>query len=272
MIAIFAAEFLIFRMKIAIIGAGSMGSAIAQGLLQHNALEACNLCIADLNAAALAPFKALGAQTFEFATAAVKEADLAVVAVKPWLAKEVMRSVSSALQPAAMVASIAAGITLAQMQEELKGRTLFRVMPNIAVLAAQSMTFIASDNASEEQAQAMLNLFGLLGKSVFIPEQQMAAATALSSCGIAYAMRYISANMRAGVELGFTAEFAKEVMLQTVQGAVSLLKQTGEHPEKEIDKVTTPNGLTIRGLNELEHSSFTSAVINAVKTSFKKED
>jgi len=245
-----------------------MGGAIAHGLLQHKAVEARNLCIADLNATALAPFKTLGVNTFEHGTAAAKEADLVIVAVKPWLAKEVMRDINSALKPATMVASIAAGISLAQMQEELKGPALFRVMPNTAVLAAQSMTFIASDSASKEQMQTVLNLFGCLGKSVFIPEQQMAAATALSSCGIAYAMRYISANMRAGVELGFTSDFAKEIMLQTVQGAVSLLAQTGEHPEKEIDKVTTPNGLTIRGLNKLDHEGFSSAIINAVKASF----
>jgi pyrroline-5-carboxylate reductase len=254
-------------MKTAIIGAGNMGGAIAHGFLQGNAVEARNLYAADPNAAALAPLKALGVQTFEQAAAAVKEVDLAVVAVKPWLAKEVMRSLHPALKPAAMVASVVAGVTLEQMREELKGRTVFRVMPNTAAAVGQSMTFIASSSASKEQEQAMLALFTTLGKTMLLPEQQMPAATALSSCGIAYAMRYISANMRAGVELGFTADAAKEIMLQTLQGAVSLLKQTGEHPEKEIDRVTTPKGLTIKGLNELEHGGFTSAVVKAVKAS-----
>ena len=190
---------------------------------------------------------------------------MVIIAVKPWLAKEVMRSISQALKPVAMVASVAAGITLAQMQEELKERTRFRVMPNTAMLAGQSMTFIASDNANKEQEQTMLSLFANLGRTMLISEQQMTAATALSSCGIAYAMRYISANMRVGVELGFSSDMAKEIMLQTLQGAVSLLRKTGEHPEKEIDKVTTPNGLTIKGLNALDHKGFSSAIISAVK-------
>ncbi len=247
-----------------------MGGAMAHGLLRAKAIEPHDLYLADPtpNPLVLEPFKLLGVQTFGHGVDAVKEVDLIIIAVKPWLATEVIHKIKPALQPTAMVASVAATITLAQMQEELNGRTAFRIMPNTAVIAGQSMTFIAADNASKEQEQAILALFANLGKAVLISEQQMAAATALSSCGIAYAMRYISANMRAGVELGFTPDMAKEVMLQTVQGAISLLEQTGEHPEKEIDKVTTPNGLTIKGLNELEHSGFTSAIINAVKAPF----
>ncbi len=244
-----------------------MGGAMAHGLLQAKAVEPRDMYMADLNSAALEPFKQLSVQTFEHGVDAVKEADLVIVAVKPWLAKEILHKIKPALALNAMVASVAAGVTLEQMQSELEGKTIFRVMPNTAVLAGQSMTFIASDNASKEQEQTVLSLFANLGKAILISEQQMAAATALSSCGIAYAMRYISANMRAGVELGFTPDMAKDIMLQTVQGAVSLLQKTGEHPEKEIDKVTTPNGLTIRGLNRLDHEGFSSAIINAVKAS-----
>jgi pyrroline-5-carboxylate reductase len=258
-------------MKVAIIGAGNMGGAMASGLLRAKAVEPHNLNVADLNAAALAPLKALGIKTFEHGAEAAQEADLVIIAVKPWLAQEVMRNISAALAPSAMVASVAAGITIEQMQEELGKRTIFRVMPNTAVLVGQSMTFVASSSASREQEKAVLSLFACMGKAFLVAEPQMAAATALSSCGIAYAMRYISANMRAGVELGFTPDMAKEVVLQTVHGAVSLLKQTGEHPEKEIDKVTTPNGLTIKGLNMLDHEGFSSAIINAVKASFKKK-
>ncbi len=252
-------------MNIAIIGAGNMGGAIARGLLQAKKVEPANLLIADPNVATLESLKALGIQTFEHGVDAARNADLVIVAVKPWLAKEVMHKIASALRPTTMIVSIAAGVTLEQMEEELSGRPVFRVIPNTAVLAEQSMTFISSDNASNEQEQIIVSLFTSLGKAILIPEQQMAAATALSSCGIAYAMRYISANMRAGIEIGFSPDMAKEIILQTIQGAVSLLSQTGGHPETEIDKVTTPKGLTIKGINALDHAGFTSAIIHAVK-------
>jgi pyrroline-5-carboxylate reductase len=252
-------------MKVGIVGAGNMGGAIARGLLQSGAIEPANLYMADVCPDKLQPFTALGANVSVHSTDAVDWADVAIIAVKPWIALEVLHKLRPALQPQAMVVSIAAGVTLEQMREEVQEQPIFRVIPNTAAAAGQSMTFVASDGASREQEQAMLALFAGLGKTMLIPEQQMAAATALSSCGIAYAMRYISANMRAGVELGFAPDVAREIMMQTLQGAVSLLSHSGEHPEKEIDRVTTPKGLTIKGINQLEHGGFTSAIINAVK-------
>jgi pyrroline-5-carboxylate reductase len=244
-----------------------MGSAIAHGLLQFKTVEPANLYVADIRPELLQPFAALGANTFTQGAAAVTAASVVIVAVKPWILPEALHKLRTALPPQAMVVSIAAGVTLERIRAELPTRPIFRAIPNTAIAAGQSMTFIASDGTSREQEQAVCALFAGLGKVMLIPEPQMAAATALSSCGIAYAMRYISANMRAGVELGFAPDVAKEIMLQTLQGAVSLLAQSGEHPEKEIDKVTTPKGLTIKGINQLEHGGFASAIINAVKAS-----
>jgi pyrroline-5-carboxylate reductase len=242
-----------------------MGSAIAHALLQSGAVKPADLYVTDIRQEPLQFFAALGANTSTRGADAVAEVDVAIIAVKPWGLLEALHKLRSALWPQAMVVSIAAGITLEQIRVEIQGFPIFRVIPNTAVTAAQSMTFIASEGASKEQEEVVLSLFAGLGKVMLIPEHQMSAATALSSCGIAYAMRYISANMRAGVELGFSPDAAKEIMLQTLQGAVSLLLLSGEHPEKEIDKVTTPKGLTIKGINQLEHGGFTSAVINAVK-------
>lgn len=256
-------------MKVGIVGAGNMGGAIARGLLQSKALEPDDLYLADIRQELLQPFAALGANTSTRGVDAVAKADVVVIAVKPWIAMETLHKLRPAFRPQAIVVSVAAGVTLGQMRTEAPGLPTFRVIPNIAAVAGQSMTFVASDSASREQEQATLALFAGLGKTMLIPESQMAAATALSSCGIAYAMRYISANMRAGVELGFSPDVAKEIMLQTLQGAVSLLAQSGEHPEAEIDRVTTPKGLTIKGINQLEHGGFTSAIINAVKAAMQ---
>lgn len=254
-------------MKIGIIGAGNIGGAIARGLLQSKVVEPASLYVTDIRPELLQPLSALGVGVSTQNADAVRNSDVVIVAVKPWALPETLHKLHTALPPQAMVISVAAGITLERIREELPGVPIFRIIPNTAIAAGQSMTFVASDGTSREQEEVALSLFAGLGKVMLIPERLMAAATALSSCGIAYAMRYISANMRAGVELGFESDAAKEITLQTLQGAVSLLSQSGEHPEREIDRVATPKGLTIKGINQLDHSGFTSAVINAVKAS-----
>jgi pyrroline-5-carboxylate reductase len=132
------------------------------------------------------------------------------------------------------------------------------------------MTCIASANASAEQNQFVSDLFNQLGKSVIIEEKLMDAATVLGACGTAYAMRYIRANIQGGIEIGFSATVASLIAAQTVKGAAELLLQRNTHPEQEIDKVTTPKGCTIAGLNEMEHQGFSSSLIKGVVTSYKK--
>ena len=132
------------------------------------------------------------------------------------------------------------------------------------------MTFIVPVGASDAQTATMKNIFDDTGNAMITEERLLGAATTLASCGIAYAMRYIRAATEGGVELGFRATDAKNIVLQTVKGAVDLLLANGNHPEAEIDKVTTPGGLTIRGLNEMEHAGFTSAVIRGLKAGVKQ--
>jgi pyrroline-5-carboxylate reductase len=120
------------------------------------------------------------------------------------------------------------------------------------------------------QKNAIGELFSGLGKSIFINEEMMDAATVLAACGIAFAMRFIRAMMQGGIEIGFDSKTAKLIVNQTVKGAAQLLIQNELHPEEEIDKVTTPKGYTISGLNEMEHNGFSSSLIKGILTSFNK--
>jgi pyrroline-5-carboxylate reductase len=147
---------------------------------------------------------------------------------------------------------------------------LFRAMPNTAIAIQESMTCICASEVTADQQQVVTDLFNQLGKSVFIEEKLMDAATVLGACGTAFAMRYIRANIQGGIEIGFSAATASLIAAQTVKGAAELLLIKKTHPEQEIDKVTTPKGCTIAGLNEMEHQGFSSSLIKGLTTSYRK--
>ena len=130
------------------------------------------------------------------------------------------------------------------------------------------MTFISSMDTTEALDNIVKDLFSGIGDVMVITEKKLPAYMALSSCGIAYAMRYVRAAMEGGIELGIPAPIAQKVVLQTMLGAIELLKD-GAHPESEIDKVTTPGGFTIKGLNTMERYGFTTSVIEGLKASVK---
>ncbi|MDR1102236.1 MAG: pyrroline-5-carboxylate reductase [Tannerella sp.] len=264
-------------MKITIIGAGNMGGAIACGLANGTRVNACDITCSDRSRAALEKVsgKHPAIRTVSNNREAVQQADMVVIAVKPWLTGDVLYEIKSELDyRRQIVVSIVAGITFEELTRFLdKGQeeppALFRLIPNTAVSVQNSMTFISAQGASQEQTDAVTSIFDELGATMLVEERLMAAGTALASCGIAYAFRYIRAAMEGGVELGFYPEQARDIVLQTLKGAVALLQADGAHPEAEIDRVSTPGGITIRGLNEMERAGFTSAVIRGLKASCK---
>ena len=132
------------------------------------------------------------------------------------------------------------------------------------------MTCICTKNASLSQIKEVEKLFSGIGETVIIEENLMEAATILGACGIAYVLRFIRAMIQGGIQIGFDAETATRITNQTVKGAAELLLQKGTHPEQEIDKVTTPKGCTITGLNEMEHQGFSSSLIQGIVKSFQK--
>lgn len=262
----------ISNMKIAIIGAGNMGGAIARGLAKGSIIRTEDICVSNPSLAKLDALKLEfpAMQVTSNNAEAVHEADIVLLAVKPWLIEPVLKELPLDAEKQ-MLVSVAAGISFAQFEEWVGEKmTVFRVIPNTAISQLESMTLIASHHATQEQEQLLLDIFNEMGLAMLIPEKQMAATTALTSCGIAYVLKYIQAAMQAGIELGVYPKDAQRMVAQSVKGAASLILNNDTHPSVEIDKVTTPGGITIRGINELEHEGFTSAIIKAMKISCVK--
>ena len=252
-------------MKITVIGAGAMGGAFIEGLLESG-FPASDIYATRRRAELLSSLADRGVRTGTDNRRAVEGADIVVLAVKPWILPSVAEEIYPHLTERQIVISFAAGIPGDDLKRMLPGTNpLFTVIPNTAIAVCQSMTFIVPVRGTEDRTDVLLELFSTLGKATLTDEGHLGAATALASCGIAYAMRYIRAASEGGVELGFKAPEATEIVLQTVKGAAELLLRSGNHPEAEIDKVCTPGGITIRGLNEMEHAGFTSAVIKGLK-------
>lgn len=259
-------------MKVGIIGAGNMGGAIARGL--YRADSGIEITVSNPSTGKLDAIKdeCSGITVSTSNIDAVKGMDVVVFAVKPWLLESVMTDVAPMIEYRRQVlVSVAAGVTLDTMWGWLRNysgdRALMRAMPNTAISVGESMTLLCSLNASDEQVAMVQGLFDRLGHTALIEERQMAAATALCSCGIAYAMRYVRAATEGAVELGIYPAQGRDWLLQTLRGAVTLLEATGANPEAEIDKVTTPGGVTIRGLNAMEAHGFTTAVVEGLKAS-----
>jgi pyrroline-5-carboxylate reductase len=189
--------------------------------------------------------------------------------VKPFQIQEILTN--TAFHKGQIVISAITGVWLKDLRQWIGNEvTLFRAMPNTAIAIQQSMTCISNDGAGAEQIAIVKELFEILGEVTFIEEKLMDAATVLGACGTAFALRYIRASIQGGIQIGFSAEQATFIVAQTVKGAAELLLTNHTHPEQEIDKVTTPRGCTIAGLNELEHKGFSSALIKGLVASYDK--
>lgn len=254
-----------------------MGGALARGLAKGSLIPTQDIYVSNPSTAKLEVLKS------EFPTinvttdncVAVASADLVVLAVKPWKVEHVLDEIKPHIDYSSQaIASMVGGLSIAQLSEWLDKEcgmlpATYIVIPNTAIATMSSMTFITSVRSTAEQDSFLLDVFNELGEAMLIDEGVMPAATSLASCGIAYALRYIRAAMEGGVELGFRADDAKHIVMQTLRGAVDVLAATDAHPEAEIDRVTTPGGLTIRGLNAMEAAGFTHSVIEGLRASTK---
>lgn len=252
-------------MKIAIIGAGNMGGATALGL--SSAFPEARITVTARHAETLEKFAACGLQTSLDNAAAAREAEIVVLGVKPWLAQGVLQQLKGTLSGKILV-SLVAGVPADEMRTWLAGSGLagaYTVIPNLAIEYKESMSFILELSGTAETLRTVKMLFDAVGRSAVVDEKRLNAGMMLASCGTAFALRYVRAAAEGGVELGLYPKEAVEAALQTVKGAAVLLEARGTHPEAEIDRVTTPGGITIKGLNAMEEAGFTAAVIAGLK-------
>jgi pyrroline-5-carboxylate reductase len=257
--------------KIAIIGGGNLGTAIAEGLLKSKFCKAADIIITKRNIATLQALQMRGVKTTTSNAEAVSTSDIIILAVKPYQVSEVLNSFNGMLSAKHILVSVVTGVLIKDLQGTIQKKLpVFRAMPNTAIAIQQSMTCLSFTNAAASQIAFVNKLFATLGRVAVIDEKLMDAATVLGACGTAYAMRYIRANIQGGIEIGFDAATASLIAAQTVKGAAELLLEKGSHPEQEIDKVTTPKGCTIAGLNEMEHQGFSSSLIKGISTSYNK--
>ena len=258
--------------KIAIIGGGNLGAAIAEGLIKSQFISPQNITVTRRNTDALQHLKTLGVHITSDNESAIRSSEVIIVALKPYNVREVLSGLKHAFDASKHIAiSVVTGIYLKDLSTIIDhGVPLFRAMPNTAIAIQESVTCLCHHGASEEQVKYVTELFDQLGITISIDEKLMDAATVLGACGIAYALRFIRAATQGGIEIGFDARTANLIAAQTVKGSAELLLKLNRHPEEEIDKVTTPKGCTIAGLNEMEHQGFSSSLIKGICASYNK--
>jgi pyrroline-5-carboxylate reductase len=258
--------------KISIIGCGNIGLSFLQGLLKDETIPAKNIIVTKRNIEEIAHLKEFGVRLTADNITAVKGSDIIVIAVKPYNIINVLQEIKNHLNPEKhLLISVTAGVTISQIQEVVRiSVPIFRVMPNISASVGKSVSCISHSEADSDKIESVRNLFNITGTTMIIDEELMQSATILGACGIAYVLRFIRAMIQGGIQIGFDARTASAIVNQTVKGAAELLIERKEHPEFEIDKVTTPKGCTIVGLNEMEHNGFSSSLIKGIVASYEK--
>lgn len=258
--------------KVAILGGGHIGRAIARGLAASGSYSASDVIITRRNVSLLDDLKEQGFVIQKDNRDAVKKSDIIIIAVQPKQMNTLIDEIREDLDPARhTVMSVVTGATVDEILGHIgKEMPVVRVMPNTAIAIGESMTCISSKDGNSGALEKAKVIFDSVGKTFVIDEALMVPATALCACGIAFFLRAIRAASQGGIEIGFHSEEALPMAAQTAKGAASLLLSFENHPEMEIDKVTTPKGCTISGINEMEHRGFSSAMIKGIVTSAEK--
>jgi len=257
-------------MKIAIIGTGNLGKSIAKGLITNNAITTLYLTKRNLSEIQdLDGFKNVTLTTKNIE--AVKQSDILIFAVQPAHFEQILNEIKPYLTENHVLISTITGYSISKIESQVgQNQFIIRAMPNTAIAVGKSMTCICSNEKGRKRIEIAEAIFNRLGHTLAIPESQMQAATVVCASGIAFWMRLIRATTQAAIQLGFDAKEAQELAMYTSEGAASLLITNGNHPEEEIDRVTTPQGCTITGLNEMEHKGLSSSLIQGMVASFDK--
>lgn len=257
-------------MKIAIIGAGNLGLSIAKGILHSNG--ATTMYLTKRNVSEIKEFEKYGnVKVTSNNEEAVQHSDILIFAVQPGHFEAILFDIRDVLTENHVIISTITGFSIKRMEAVIgNDKYIIRSMPNTAISVGKSMTCICSNGLGKKRIDLAKAIFNRMGHSMEIPEEQMQAATVICASGIAFWMRLIRATTQGAIQLGFDAKEAQELAMHTCNGAASLLVESGSHPEQEIDRVTTPKGCTIEGLNEMEHQGLSSSLIQGIVTSYKK--
>jgi pyrroline-5-carboxylate reductase len=261
------------RMKIGFLGAGKMATALAKGFVRAGLLSAQQVMASDPSATALSSFgEQVGAKTTGFNPDVLKFADVLILAVKPDQILSLLKEIQSGLTDKHVLISIAAGIPLARLEENLpEGTRLIRVMPNTpALVGASASAFAAGRYALPEDSALAQKLFSAVGLAVPLKEPLLDAVTGLSGSGPAYVFAMIEAMSDGGVAAGLPRDVATQMAAQTMLGSAKMLLETGQHPGMLKDMVTSPGGTTIEGIHELEKGALRGTLMNAVRASAEK--
>jgi pyrroline-5-carboxylate reductase len=257
-------------MKIAIIGTGNLGLSIAKGILNSNG--ATSMYMTKRNVEPIKEFENYGNVTVTSDNReAVQNSDILIFAVQPGHFEQILEDIKDLLTEKHVVISTITGFSISKIESVIgKDNYIVRSMPNTAISVGKSMTCICANEMGKKRIDLASAIFNRMGHSLEIPEGQMQAATVICASGIAFWMRLIRATTQGAIQLGFDAKEAQELAMHTCNGAASLLVESGNHPEEEIDRVTTPMGCTIKGLNEMEHQGLSSSLIRGIVASFDK--
>ena len=257
---------------IAILGGGNLGKSIALGLASTDRYAPDHIVVTKRRLHGLEELTQVGVQVTTDNREAVKQAHLVLLCVQPKQLDPLLETINPQLDPSRHVlVSTITGVSIDRIEQQVgAGFPVVRAMPNTAIAIRESMTMLAAKNTREDVLTEVQDVFDVMGRTLIIEEELMAAATVLGASGIAFCLRYIRAAAQGGIQMGFHAEEAQAIAVQTCRGAASLILEAGKHPEREIDKVTTPQGCTIAGLNEMEHNGMSSAVIRGIMASFDK--
>lgn len=258
--------------NIAILGGGNLGSSIAKGLVKSGLMEASQITITNLELELIQHLK--DEDGFNITTdniSAINGAKIVIIAVKPTAAMALLNQVKEALISGDhVVISVISGVKIHDLEEVLGGMPIIRAMPNTAIAIQESMTALSFNEKGLGYKDEVINIFNQLGSTMVIPEAQMPAATVLASCGIAFALRFLRAASQGGIEIGFSSKLSLDIAAQIMKGASKLIIENNSHPEPEIDKVTTPLGVTIKSLNKMEYEGFSSSLIQGVVAGYNK--
>jgi len=257
--------------KISIIGSGNIGSAIYRGLTKSGRFSPSDFILTRRRTELLAPFVEEGATVLSDNSSAVSQADIVILTVLPKQLFKVLDEIKPSLNSSKILVSVVTAFQIDEIQKKTgEDLPIVLAMPNTAVAIGESMTCLAGSKEYPDQIHEVEKLFKNIGEVLVIPERLMGSATILAACGIAFFMRYLRAASQGGIQVGFHAAEAQLIAAQTAKGAARLILESGNHPETEIDKVTTPMGCTIAGLNEMEHNGMSSALIKGIVTSYQE--